>query len=41
MLTRDDLIREFESRRRGGLPGFILMYAMIVATLMGTAALMV
>lgn len=41
MLTRDDLIREYESRRRGGLPGLVLMYGAIVGTLLGTACAMV
>lgn len=41
MLTRDDLIREFEARRRAGLPGLVVMYGAIVGTLIGTASLMV
>lgn len=41
MITRDDLIREYEARRRGGLPGLLLVYAAIVGTLLATAALMV
>ncbi len=41
MLTRDELIREYEARRRGGLPGLLLMYATIVGTLLATAAAMV
>ena len=41
MLTRDDLIREYEARRRGGLPGVLMMYGAIVGTLLATAAAMV
>jgi len=42
MLTKDDLIREYETRvRRGNLPGLVLMYVAIVGTLLGTAAAIV
>lgn len=41
MLTRDQLIRELEARRRGSLPGLVLMYGSIVGTLLGTAAIIV
>lgn len=37
MLSRDDLIRE--ARNRGGsLPGLLLIYLLIVATMAGSAA---
>ncbi len=42
MLTKDQLIREYEMRtRRGNLPGLLLMYLAILGTLAGTAAVMV
>lgn len=36
MLTRDDLIREYRSRR-GTLPALVLVYGMIVGTMAVTA----
>lgn len=38
MLTKDSLIREYEMRvRRGNLPGLLVMYALLVGTMIGTA----
>ena len=36
MLTRDRLIREYH-QRRGTLPAVLLVYAILVATMAGTA----
>lgn len=38
MLTKDQLIREYEMRvRRGNLPGLVFMYALLVGTMIVTA----
>lgn len=36
MLTRDDLIREYNSRS-GNLPGLLVFYGVLVGTMAGTA----
>lgn len=38
MITKDQLIREYEARvRRGSLPGLLIMYALLVGAMFGTA----
>lgn len=42
MLTKDELIQEFEFRtRRGNLPGLLIVYAVILGTMGATAAAIV